>query len=322
MLERWLTLRWGLGGPVRLVVDDPAVLASVGAILGAARITVCAAGLGAYGPTAVRPPDGVGSRITDLLHLDLVPGASPLLLRENGLTSTPVPAGALRGLLGPPDGPAEGALLIPEDLAARGILPADAEQALLAGAVRAIAARGHTLVRCAGESVPGSVLREARRLRLTVEPADPWAARPALAVGHTSPTLAALARTGVPVATFGARTLIPTAERVAATLADLTLPRLTRTGRLVRPRPPADLQPLLDALAYTLRPGQLPELRAAAVAYLSGADAAARYFPASGLAALGLPVPGATHRLRRALHLGAHPRHANHARPVGDQPGP
>ncbi|ROO90054.1 hypothetical protein EDD29_7767 [Actinocorallia herbida] len=316
----------GLAGGVHLVVDTPAALPTLGAILAGARITVCAAGLDAYGPTEVRPPDGVGSRIVRLLHLDLVPGLSPLLLREYGLASTPVPAAPLRELLGPPGTPAEGALLLPEDLAARGVLPAAAEQVVLAGAVRAVAARGIGLLRCAGEAVPGAVLREARRLRLTVETvADPWSVRPVLAVGHSSATLTALARVGgVTVAAAGARRLVPTSERVPATLTHLTVPLLTRGGRLIPPpgrgaRTGPALQPLLDALAYTLRPGQLPDLRPAAVAHLTGADAAHGYFPASGLAALGLPAPATAQRLRRVLHLGAHPRHV---RPVGDQPGP
>ncbi|GAB2848233.1 alpha-2,8-polysialyltransferase family protein [Actinocorallia aurea] len=323
VLERWLTQRWSLAGPIRLVVDAPAALATLGAVLTAARITVCAAGLDSYGPTEVRPPDGVGSRITRLLHLDLVPGLSPLLLREYGLVSTPVPAAPLQTLLGPPDAPApaaKGALLLPEDLAARGVLPAEAEQVMLASAVRAVAARGITSLRCAGETVPGAVLREARRLGLAVGTvADPWSARPVLAVGHASATLTALARIGgATVAAVGTRRLVPTSERVAATLTHLTVPLLTRGGRLVPPaRPP--LQPLLDALSYTLRPGQLPELRPAAVAHLTGADAAHGYFPASGLAALGLPAPGTAQRLRRVLHLGALPRHA---RPLGDQPCP
>lgn len=49
-------------------------------IFGDARIDVYADGLMSYGPTRTTLPGMVAGRIERLLHLDLVPGVTPLLL--------------------------------------------------------------------------------------------------------------------------------------------------------------------------------------------------------------------------------------------------
>ncbi|MCD0451166.1 hypothetical protein LO762_18460 [Actinocorallia sp. API 0066] len=351
VLERLLTDRWSLTGPLHLVVDGIAGLRSLAPILSRARITVCVSDLASYGPTPVRLPVGVGSRITSLLHLDLLPGASPVLLHEYDRQPVPIPLAALPALLGVPADPPHGVLLLGESLTRRAALPQAVEDRLTATALRAALRarpatpdpdpppgdgdlvrgprrRGHgPRVWFAGETVPRGLVREARRLGVPVHVvADPWSVRPALVVGHAGPELAAyaaLARAGAlpgtAVAALGAGALAGGAERVAAVLVDRTVPRLTGGGRIVAPPPAADLQESLRALAYTLRPGHLPELREDALRHLAGPSAPRSRFPAAGLAALDLPVPSAGTRLRRVLSPGGRPRHG---RPVADQPGP
>src|SRR5690606_39750113 len=62
----------------------------------ACRLRACpttwyADGLLSYVPTRDPLPLGISCRLSRLLHLDLVPGLAPLLLREYGVPAEPVP---------------------------------------------------------------------------------------------------------------------------------------------------------------------------------------------------------------------------------------
>ncbi|MGT2425398.1 polysialyltransferase family glycosyltransferase [Amnibacterium kyonggiense] len=56
--------------------------ASLVRLFAGARIAVYADGLMTYGPTRIGLPDLVGDRIDEVVHLDLVPGTTPYVLRE------------------------------------------------------------------------------------------------------------------------------------------------------------------------------------------------------------------------------------------------
>jgi Alpha-2,8-polysialyltransferase (POLYST) len=63
-----------------------------------ARIDVYADGLMSYGPTRTALPEMVASRIERLLHLDLVPGLTPLLLSERQVPTTMITTESFRAV--------------------------------------------------------------------------------------------------------------------------------------------------------------------------------------------------------------------------------
>jgi hypothetical protein len=67
-------------------------------VFGDARIDVYAEGLMSYGPTRSPLPEMVSSRIERLLHLDLVPGVTPLLLSEQQVSTTMIPTDSFRAV--------------------------------------------------------------------------------------------------------------------------------------------------------------------------------------------------------------------------------
>ncbi|MGA5520751.1 polysialyltransferase family glycosyltransferase [Streptomyces pseudogriseolus] len=308
LLERHFRKLWGLGdGRVELVLGAPdtAPAQSVARVFTGAPLHVYTAGPTGYGPTRGKLDPLIGTRVRQVLHLDLVPGLTPLLLGEFGAPARAIPADAFRAVAeevasavtGVPEG---AALVVGERPSDR----AGAEDAPHAELVRAAARRGHDRVVFAPH--PASPSRHAAGLRaeagrlgvdLTVletpVPVEALyeASRPALVVGCASAALfTASALYGLPVARVGTERLLGRLtpyhhpRRTALVLAEAVLP-----GAAGGPPAAGDLDGLLNALAFTMRPQVRPALRADAERYLAAGAWDARWFPRRRLTALGLP---------------------------------
>ncbi|MGW3584286.1 polysialyltransferase family glycosyltransferase [Streptomyces rubiginosohelvolus] len=321
--ERHFRRAWGLGEEeLELVVDSPHAgpARALTQVFAGTPVDVYAEGPGAYGPTGEKIPPLTGARVRRLLHPDLVAGVRPLLLGEYGVEPRTVPAEAITKVVAElADGevalPAveEPALLLGQDLAGAGLIPAADEAGLRLEMVRGAAALGHTRLVYAPDPYapwenPAALRAEADRLGVELTVLDgplpvPAAVlmqrlRPALVVGCTSAALFGAARFhGLPVATVGTalllERLIPyeNPERTAATLADAVLPGLGDAESGVRVGSAAELDGLLAAVAFAMRPKVRSDLRPAAERYLAAhLDSRTwRYFKRRRLASLALP---------------------------------
>ncbi|MFF3029909.1 polysialyltransferase family glycosyltransferase [Streptomyces rubiginosohelvolus] len=323
--ERHFRRAWGLGEEeLELVVDSPHAgpARALTQVFAGTPVDVYAEGPGAYGPTGEKIPPLTGTRVRRLLHPDLVAGVRPLLLGEYGVEPRTVPAEAITKVVAElADGevalPAveEPALLLGQDLAGAGLIPAADEAGLRLEMVRGAAALGHTRLVYAPDPYapwenPAALRAEADRLgvELTVldsplpVPADVLMQRlrPALVVGCASAALFGAARFhGLPVATVGTGLLLErlapyeNPERTAATLADAVLPGLgdAESGVGVGVGSAAELDGLLAAVAFAMRPKVRPDLRPAAERYLAARldSRTWRYFKRRRLASLALP---------------------------------
>ncbi|MBK6046819.1 polysialyltransferase family glycosyltransferase, partial [Streptomyces sp. MBT55] len=297
--ERHFRRAWGLGEEeLELVVDSPHAgpARALTQVFTGTPVDVYAEGPGAYGPTGEKIPPLTGARVRRLLHPDLVTGVRPLLLGEFGVEPRTVPAEAITKVVAELADrkvalPAveEAALLLGQDLAGAGLIPAADEAALRREMVRGAAALGHTRLVYAPDPYapwenPAALRAEADRLgvELTVldgplpVPADVLMQRlrPALVVGCTSAALFGAARFhGLPVATVGTGLLLErlapyeNPERTAATLADAVLPGLgdaEAPAARQEPSSAGELDDLLAAVAFAMRPKVRPDLRPAA----------------------------------------------------------
>ncbi|MFJ6613154.1 polysialyltransferase family glycosyltransferase [Streptomyces sp. NPDC091289] len=370
--ERHFRRAWGLGDePLELVVESPHTGAAraLTQVFAGVPVDVYAEGPGGYGPTGEKIPPPTGTRVRRLLHPDLVPGVRPLLLGEYGVEQRTVPAEAIAKVVGEladsdaalpgMDRPAvelpgveAPALLLGQDLAGAGLIPAADEAGLRLEMVRGAAALGHTRQVFVPDPYapwenPAPLLAEADRLgvELTVlDTPQPVVAdvllhrlRPALVVGCTSTALFRAARFhGLPVATVGTGLLLErltpyeNAERIPATLADALLPTLAALPALPaladadavggqHPGGEAELAGLLAAVGFAMRPRVRPDLRPAAERYLSAHldDRTWRYFKRRRLASLALPgaVPARLAFLRRSPALRRMARRARALKP-------
>ncbi|WP_424533841.1 polysialyltransferase family glycosyltransferase [Sphaerisporangium viridialbum] len=334
MLGRLLRSHLSLDdGPDELVLESVAVPPSrtMAALIRDCPITVYSDGLMSYGPTRDPLPQEIYGRITRLLHLDLVPGLVPLLLREVGVAPDPLPDAAFRGVLDAmpaPDGLKGDAVILGQYLSALEIVTPEEEAELHAAMLRALAARGHREVLF--KPHPAAGRRHAQQLRavageLGVElsvagetvPAEVCfqALRPELVVGCFSTALMTAHRLfGIPIATMGCDIVLErlapyeNSNRIPVTIVDATVPRLAPDGSIGDP-PDADLAGLVDAVGFCMQSESYPELREPAARYIETHGAEARYFKNRRLASVGLiPAPeppakarGLTTRLRRAL---------------------
>ncbi|MFH9559950.1 polysialyltransferase family glycosyltransferase [Streptomyces globisporus] len=325
--ERHFRRAWGLGEEeLELVVDSPHAgpARALTQVFAGTPVDVYAEGPGAYGPTGEKIPPLTGARVRRLLHPDLVAGVRPLLLGEYGVEPRTVPAEAITKVVAElADGEValpgveEPALLLGQDLAGAGLIPAADEAGIRLEMVRGAAALGHTRLVYAPDPYapwenPAAALRaEADRLgvELTVldgplpVPADVLMQRlrPALVVGCTSAALFGAARFhGLPVATVGTGLLLErlapyeNPERTAATIADAVLPGPGDAEAPVARQEPSsvgELDGLLAAVAFAMRPKVRPDLRPAAERYLAAhLDSRTwRYFKRRRLASLALP---------------------------------
>ncbi|MFI2355561.1 polysialyltransferase family glycosyltransferase [Streptomyces anulatus] len=323
--ERHFRRAWGLGDEeLELVVDSPHAgpARALTQVFAGVPVDVYAEGPGGYGPTGEKIPPLTGVRVRRLLHPDLVPGARLLLLGEYGVEPRTVPAESITKVVGELADAEVGlpavetpALLLGQDLAGAGLIPAAEEAGLRLEMVRGAAALGHRRLVFAPDPYapwedPAPLRAEADRLgvELTVlESSSPVPAdvllhrlRPALVVGCTSAALFGAARFhGLPVAAVGTGALLErltpyeNAERIPATLADALLPAIGDTEAVATqaPRSGAELDGLLAAVGFAMRPKVRPDLRPAAERYLSAHldDRTWRYFKRRRLASLALP---------------------------------
>ncbi|MFR0357839.1 alpha-2,8-polysialyltransferase family protein [Streptomyces sediminimaris] len=321
LFERYLRLLWDLGEDrVELVLESlqvaPAL--SVAQLFTDAPVEVYADGLMSYGPTRNKLDPLVGTRVRRLLHLDLVPGLTPMLLTEFGVPAQLVPSEAFSKVMGEltaavpelpalPDG---SALLLGQYLSALGILSPEEEEDLHVRMMRGAVARGHrSIVFKPHPTAPArysrALEREAGRLGVDLTVLDlPVLAEvlfekspPALVVGCFSTALfTASSFYGLPVARVGTEPLLDrltpyqNSNRVPAVLADALIPDL-EDGKSEVPLPADTLQGLMAALGYTMQSQIHPGLRTAAERYLSRhlGPRTKRYFRRRRLTSLGLP---------------------------------
>ncbi|MET9354193.1 polysialyltransferase family glycosyltransferase [Streptomyces sp. NPDC006617] len=324
MWERYLRLAWGLGDDdVELVVESIQVHPALGVaqIFTDAPLTVYADGLMSYGPTRNKLDPLVGTRVARLLHLDLVPGLTPLLLTEFGVTPEIVPTQAFTKVLAELAGTGAGlpdveepALLLGQYLSALGILSAEEEEALHVRMLTGAVGLGHTrVVFKPHPTAPARFIRsleqEAERLGVDLTVLDtPVLAevlyqrmRPALVVGcFSTALLTASALYRLPVARVGTEILLDrltpyeNSNRVPVTIVDALLPEPDDAEAVAERRPGLDteaLAALVRAVGFAMQAKILPELRPAAEEYLrSSLDARTRrYFKKRRLTSLGLP---------------------------------
>ncbi|MDF5753879.1 alpha-2,8-polysialyltransferase family protein [Spongiactinospora sp. TRM90649] len=336
MLGRLIASHLELGdGPAELVVESLAVppARTIAGLVRECPITVYSDGLMSYGPTRNPLPLEISGRLTRLLHLDLVPGLSPLLLGEHDVPAEPLPGPAFTSVVDQVAGACamdvEGdAVILGQYLSALDIVTAEEEAELHASMLRGLVARGHDQV--VFKPHPAAGRRHAQQLRQTAEdlgvrltvageavPAEALfaALRPSIVVGCFSTALSTAARYfGLPVATVGAELVLErlapyeNSNRIPITIIDATVPRMNPDGTLTdAPFSGRDITSLIHAVGYCMQSTILPGLRETAAAYVAEAGPA-RYFKRQRLAALDLArdeagggPAGTLARLRRKL---------------------
>ncbi|MDK1343214.1 alpha-2,8-polysialyltransferase family protein [Streptomyces sp. 378] len=321
LFERYLRLLWGLGDDrVSLVLESLQVAPAltVAQLFTDAPIDVYADGLMSYGPTRNKLDPLVGTRVRRLLHLDLVPGLTPMLLTEFGVPAHLVPTPAFLKVLGEitetvselPTLPGDTALLLGQYLSALNILSPEEEEDLHVRMMRGAVARGHrTVVFKPHPTAPARYSRaleaEAEQLGVDLTVLDTPVlaealfdrARPALVVGCFSTALfTASVFYGLPVARIGTELLLErltpyqNSNRVPTILADALLPGL-EDGEQEDALPAERLSGLLSALGFAMQPQIYPDLRPQAEQFLARhlGPRTRRYFKKRRLTALGLP---------------------------------
>ncbi|GHA14391.1 hypothetical protein GCM10010372_12540 [Streptomyces tauricus] len=322
--ERHLRLAWGLGDDdVELIVESIQVHPALGLtqIFMGAPVTVYADGLMSYGPTRNKIDPLVGTRIDRLLHLDLVPGLTPLLLTEFGVGPEIVPTAVFTDVLTElvktgDELPAidEPALLLGQYLSALGILTAEEEEDLHVRMLKGAVELGHErLVFKPHPSAPArwsrALEKEAERIGADLTVLDtPVLAevlyqrmRPALVVGcFSTALLTASALYGLPVARIGTEPLLErltpyeNSNRIPVTIVDALLPELTDRTAVTEQRQGMtadELSELVRAVGFAMQPKIYPDTRAGAEQYLTRRlnDHTWRYFKRRRLTSLGLP---------------------------------
>ncbi|MER6181213.1 alpha-2,8-polysialyltransferase family protein [Streptomyces sp. NPDC001652] len=321
LFERYLRLLWDLGDDrVELVLESIQVTPAltVAQLFTGAPVHVYADGLMSYGPTRNKLDPLVGTRVRRLLHLDLVPGLTPMLLTEFDVPGQVVPTGAFLKVLSElgeavpelPELPENSALLLGQYLSALNILSVKEEEDLHVRMLRGAVERGHrSVVFKPHPTAPALFSRvletEAGKLGVDLTVLDTPVlaevlferARPGLVVGCFSTALfTASVFYGLPVARIGTEPLLDrltpyqNSNRVPAVLADAVLADLeTRKGEDAVPD--EDLNALVTAVGFTMQPQLHPRLRPVAERYLSQhfGPRTQRYFKRKRLTSLGLP---------------------------------
>ncbi|NUP23130.1 MAG: hypothetical protein HOZ81_45160 [Streptomyces sp.] len=332
MWERYVRLLWHLGDDeIQLAVESVQVNPALALcqLFTGAPVDAYADGLISYGPTRDKIDPLVGTRIGRLLHLDLVPGLTPLLLTEFGVPSELVPSEVFLKVLGevaeaeteltPLSGAADGdqpALLLGQYLSALGILTDAEEEDLHLQMVRGAVALGHRrLVFKPHPVAPARWSRlledEAKKLGAELTLLDrPVLAevvfqrlRPALVVGcFSTALLTAAGLYGVPVARVGTDAVLArltpyqNSNRVPLTIVDALLPDIADAAAVHAWAMPSrervdELAALLEAVGFAMQPKIYPGLRGAAEDYLSRHlnPHTWRYFKRKRLTSLALP---------------------------------
>jgi hypothetical protein len=321
--ERSLRSLWALEGDLHLVIES----IHVGPALALcqtfpdATIDVYADGLRSFGPTRNALPPQIGMRVERVLHLDLVPGVPPLLLREFGvrpvLISTEsfhkvvaaIGAEPGRQPLSASGGPT--AVLLGQYLAALNLMTDEEERQLhVQMAEGAVAAGFPELVFKTHPGAPAGLtaplVRRAAELgahltvRETPELVETWYASGEvdLVVGCFSTALATAALYGVPAARIGTELLLErlnpyeNGNRISAAVIAATVPPLG--GAPAAPGPgrqrPLTTRQVVDTVGYLMQPSRNPDLRSAAVKLLDQRfDDLRPYIRRHRLTLLGLP---------------------------------
>ncbi|MFF6810020.1 polysialyltransferase family glycosyltransferase [Streptomyces sp. NPDC012403] len=320
LLERHLRRLWGLGDDrVELVLESVAVppALAVAQVFTGAPVHVYADGLMSYGPTRAKLDPLVGTRVRQLLHLDLVPGLAPMLLTEFDVPARVVPTDAFRRAVGElseaagglPELPDDAALLVGQCLSGLGVLSVEEEDDLHVRMIRGAVERGHRAVVFKPHPLAPvhhgrALAAEAERLGVDLTVVDtPVLAevlfersRPALVVGCFSTALfTASALYGLPVARTGTEralerlTPYQNGNRVPAVLADALLPPLEPGGESALPAD--ELNDLVTTLGFTMQPQIHPPLRPVAERYLARhfGPRTRHWFKRKRLTSLGLP---------------------------------
>ncbi|MGY4952186.1 alpha-2,8-polysialyltransferase family protein [Streptomyces nigrescens] len=320
--ERHLRLLWGLGDDhVELIVEsiqvNPAL--ALAQLFPDAPIDVYADGLMSYGPTRNKLDPLIGTRINRLLHLDLVPGLTPLLLTEFDVEPLTVPTDAFTKVLselsdasGTLEVPEGAALLLGQYLSALGILTPEEEEELHVRMVRGAVERGHReIVFKPHPSAPARwsrlLEREAEKLDIALTVLDsPVLAevlyqrmRPALVVGcFSTALLTADTFYGLPTARTGTGLLLErltpyqNSNRMPVTIVDALVPDLGDLSERPRAHATAEsVEGLVSAVGYAMQHQIYPQLRPSAERYLAAHldTYTRRYFKRRRLTALALP---------------------------------
>lgn len=297
VLQRLLRRYWDLGdGPIELVLEtltgNPAQWLM--AVFYDSPITVISDGLMSYGPTRNRLAPSVSQRIEALVHFDLIPGIRPVLLHELGVPSHAIPnESVIKAFADLADGMREaGSVLSPVDdvptglvlgqyLADLNLITQDEESAMQVELVHAAvdAGAGRIIFKPHPASPPGSV-EPIRRVaaELGVELTIYTEAAPAevligalstavVAATFSTALVTARALYDCPIVSVGTELLLQrlrpywNSNRIPVTIVDA----LTRPDSPYRT--PWELQTLVDAVAHSMQPKQLHDLRAGAEAF-------------------------------------------------------
>ncbi len=321
--ERHFRGLWDLGADdLHLIVESIQVnpAQALCRIFGDARIDLYADGLMSYGPTRNVLPEMVASRIERLVHLDLVPGLTPLLLSERQVPHTVISTECFRAVVKTMVGDRAAfsgndrvALIVGQYLAAVGILSEGEELDLYAAMISGCVDAGYSAIAFKPHpSVGGSQiarLRDVARSRgigLAVtddrELAEACFERGGveLVVGcFSTALLTALHFYGLPVARLGTELMLDrltpfqNSNRIPITLVDALVPDLSSLSQSAKPprrAPKADLNDLVVAVAYAMQPERLAARRSEASAFLADHyESHSGYFRRLRLSRLGLP---------------------------------
>ncbi|MGW2914697.1 polysialyltransferase family glycosyltransferase [Streptomyces asoensis] len=330
--EKAVRLAWDLGDePVEIACESIQANPSraIADIFADSPVHVYADGLMSYGPTRNRIPHGLSSRITRVLHLDLVPGLRPMLLSEYGVRPEAVPREAMVDVLARigesgaallaarlPAGRRATAVLLGQYLSAIDLISQEEEELLHVRMLRAAARAGHRDVlfkphpsapAVYGESLETAAGELGVRLTVLDEPvlAETVFAflKPELVIGCFSTALmTAAAFYGIPVARVGTEALLEritpyeNSNRVPLTIIDAALPdaEAAEPGAAVQLAGAAgELTPLLRAVGYCMQSRKHHALRAETAAWLAAnltrETGYQRYFKRRRLTSLRLP---------------------------------
>lgn len=322
MWQRLLRSHWGLGSePVTLYLEsvqvNPAM--ALARIFHDAPITVHSDGLMSYGPTRNRLPVAVAQRLDALVYVDLVPGLTPVLLREFAPQLTPVPRAPLAAVFrelaaatqpsavaASLSGADDVALMLGQYLVPLGVLTpeqqAELDEQMLVAALhagaRTVAYKPHPSV-SAGSTAALSEEAAELGLALVVLPDEVpaellmlWLTPRVVISGFSTSLFTAAELFGLPATAVGFESVGPelspfqNSNRVPLVLADALFgPETSVTG--------PEVQGLVDAVAYCMQSQRLPELRAAAEVFLAEhPELRDRYIKQRRLRALRLPSAG------------------------------
>ncbi|GAB3746996.1 polysialyltransferase family glycosyltransferase [Microlunatus parietis] len=298
LLQRLVAHEWGaVDHDLRLIVESiqAAPALTIARLFPDAQIDVYADGLMSYSPTRVGLYTQIGSRVDRVHHLDLVPGVTPLLLREWGAKPALIDSASFRTVVGSlgievpkvitAAEPGSVAVLLGQYLSAIGILSVEEEQDLLRELVTgAVAAGFSTLVFKPHPSAPDllttALVEEADRLGvdLTVhdEPdlAEAWFDQPGIGLVagcFSTALLTAASCYGLPTARIGTELALErvrpyeNSNRIPVTLVHATLPDLHQLAAGPALAPAAvgavSTDDLVRTVGYCMQSVRNPDLR-------------------------------------------------------------